>query len=350
MQKKVFAAVVLTAAMASLFAYNPPAGGQNLFRITEPQLLTGAGSSAGGALFGVTPASIVNNPALTAYEQRIVLDAAGTLLFDSKDDDHSIGGAFEGGLLIPTKWGVWSSILQGVFVPYYDMQLGNSWTATTSFSKDITDTLSVGALANLGVFYGYDSDWMASVGFGALYRAGTISFMKDVRFGASLLNLGKMYSNSTVLGITGDDADLWPGVATPRFGAAATLLSAGVMNLGTSLDVSAPAFQNFVLDAGLQMEFAGIVKVSSSWEYDAREFSNDAKNIMPSIGVSVKFLFNSKDGSMMAQHGWQQSEMTVSSGWQQLYKNVNAVSAGAVLDLGLKDTTAPEITLWGDNK
>src|SRR5574344_527384 len=183
MQKKVFAAVVLTAAMASLFAYNPPAGGQNLFRITEPQLLTGAGSSAGGALFGVTPASIVNNPALTAYEQRIVLDAAGTLLFDSKDDDHSIGGAFEGGLLIPTKWGVWSSILQGVFVPYYDMQLGNSWTATTSFSKDITDTLSVGALANLGVFYGYDSDWMGSVGFGALYRAGTISFMKDVRFG-----------------------------------------------------------------------------------------------------------------------------------------------------------------------
>jgi hypothetical protein len=349
MQKKLIAAVLFAAVATGLFAYNPPAGGQNLFRITEPQLLTGAGSSAGGAIFGVTPASIVNNPALTAYEQRIVLDVAGTMLFNSKDSDHSVGSAFEGGLLIPTRWGVWSSVIQGIFVPFYDMQLGNNIALSTSFSKDITDMLSVGVGVNFGVFYGYKSDWTGSANLGALYRIGTVSFLKDVRFGASLMNLGKMYTNTTVYGIyDGDDADMWPGIATPRFGAAATILSAGRMDLGLSTDISIPAFQNFVFDAGLKMEFAKIVTLSTSWEYDAREFAQGAKNIMPSVGLSIKFLFNSKDGSMMAEHGWQQSEMTVSGGWQQLYKNVNAVSTGAVLDLGLKDTKAPEITLWGE--
>ena len=41
---------------AGLFAYNPPAGGQNVLRLTEPQLITGAHSAAGGGIFGVTPA------------------------------------------------------------------------------------------------------------------------------------------------------------------------------------------------------------------------------------------------------------------------------------------------------
>ncbi|MBQ0052562.1 MAG: hypothetical protein KBT11_10965, partial [Treponema sp.] len=55
-------------ACAGLFAYNPPAGGQNVLRLTEPQLISGADSAAGGGLFGVTAASVVNNPALTAWQ------------------------------------------------------------------------------------------------------------------------------------------------------------------------------------------------------------------------------------------------------------------------------------------
>ena len=42
--------------------------------------------------------------------------------------------------------------------------------------------------------------------------------------------------------------------------------------------------------------------------------------------------------------------MTVSGAWKQLYKNVNAVSAGAKINLGLKDTQAPEIILWGEKQ
>ena len=101
MIKKLLAAVSALLSVSVLAAYNPPAGGQNFLRLTEPQLLSGASSSAGGAIFSVTPASVVNNPALTAFEQRIVLDLAGTMLFDSSDSNESVGGATQAGILFP---------------------------------------------------------------------------------------------------------------------------------------------------------------------------------------------------------------------------------------------------------
>ena len=97
---------------------------------------------------------------------------------------------------------------------------------------------------------------------------------------------------------------------------------------------------DFIIDA--------LIKVYSSWEFDTQEFANDSKNLMPSVGVSFKFIFNSAQGSYLSNKGWDQSDMTVSGAWKQMYKNVNAVSAGAVLNLGLADTKAPEITMWGD--
>ena len=59
-----------TALLAStLFAYNPPFGGEEMFRLTNPELMSGAASATGGANFTVLPSSIVYNPALPAWEQ-----------------------------------------------------------------------------------------------------------------------------------------------------------------------------------------------------------------------------------------------------------------------------------------
>lgn len=365
--KKMLGAVLASAVCgAALFAYNPPAGGQNVLRLTEPQLITGAHSAAGGGIFGVTPASIVNNPALTAWEQRITLDVAGTLFFNSNKDyesgDHALGEAFEGGILIPSRWCVSTLLFQGVWSEFIDMPVGDSINFTGGVSKDITDQVSVGLSANFGLLYGdvVDSDWTASVALGAFYDFGDLAFMSNLRFGVSMSNIGKMYSSSSeTIGIKTakairkedddfDDATSWPGIATIRTGVAATMLKTDVMDLGLSLDFSYPAFQNFVADVGLQLQFWDFLKISSSWEFDAQEFANDAKNLMPSVGVSFKFLFRSKEGSYLARKGWAESEMTVSGAWKQLYENVNAVSAGAILNLGLEDTKAPEIILWGE--
>lgn len=374
MKKYLGAAFVAFLLGTSLFAYNPPAGGQNVLKLTEPQLLSGAHSAAGGGLFGVTPASIVINPALTAWEQRITLDVAGTLFVNSNTEEpyngHAMGEGFQGALLIPSRWCVSTLLFQGVWTEAFDMPVGDSINFTGGLSKDITDEVSVGMNANFGLLYGdvVDSDWTASVSLGAYYNLGELSFMKNLRFGASLNNIGKMYASSEKsLGIKtakdyrdwvdsksenkfeGDDATAWPGICTFRMGAAATVLTTDFMDMGASLDFSFPAFQNFVADLGLQMQFLNEhLKVSAAWEFDTQEFINDSKCLLPSIGVSFKFIFNSKQGSYMANKGWDQSDMTVSGAWKQLYKNVNAISAGAVLNLGLADTRAPEITMWGE--
>ena len=359
----IFAAVILG---ANLFAYNPPAGGQNVLRLTEPQLMTGANSAAGGGIFGVTPASIINNPALTAWEQRITLDVAGTLFVNSNKDyqkgDNSLGGAAQLGLLIPSRWCVSTLLFQGVWTEFFDMPIGNSINFTGGLSKDITDQVSVGMTGNFGLLYGdvVHSDWTASLAFGAFYNFGDLFFMKNLRFGVSMNNIGKVYSGGNdTIGIktakairNGEtslpESETWPGLATIRTGIAATLVKTDIMDLGSSFDFSFPAFQNFVFDMGLQLQLWDFLKISSSWQFDTQEFANEAKNLMPSIGVSFKFLFKSKSGSYMAKHGWDESDMTVSGSWKQLYKNVNAVSAGALLNLGLADTKAPEVILWGE--
>ena len=372
--KKILGAVLVAVIFStSLFAYNPPAGGQNVLRLTSPQLITGANSAAGGGIFGITPSSIVNNPALTAWEQRITLDVAGTMFANSNTDKpydgNFLGEGFQAGLLIPSRWCVSTLLFQGIWTKAFDMPVGDSINFTGGLSKDITDQVSVGMNLNFGYLYGdmVNADWTANVALGAYYNLGDLSFMRNLRFGAALTNIGKVYSGGDeTMGIKSakefrdsvdgdkvkdfnpDDATMWPGLCTLRTGVAATLVRTDIMDMGLSLDLAYPSFQNVVADVGLQLQFWDFLKIASSWEFDAMEFKNGSKNIMPSVGVSFKFLFKSKEGSYLARKGWAESDMTVSGAWKQLYKNVNAVSAGAVLNLGLADTKAPEIIMWGD--
>lgn len=354
--KKIIVVFVAVFASFGLFAYNPPAGGQNSLRLTSPQRIFGANSAAGGGIFDVTPSSIVENPALLAWEQRIVLDVAGTLLVSSNgDDDHSVGGAFELGFIAPSRWCVSSFLVQGIWSELYDMPVGNSMNISGSVSKDITDSVSVGVAGNLGFLFGdYGSDLTAGLGIGCFYEYGTLFFMRNLRFGVSMSNIGKMYADSDTIGISTykddvpDKADDWPAICTLRTGVAATVVSTDIMEMGVSLDFSYPSFQNFVVDTGLQLQFWDFLRVSAAWEFDAREFASGAKNVMPSVGASFKFILNSKEGSYLAKNGWEQSEITVSGAWKQMYKNVNAVSAGAVLNLGMADVQPPEIILWGE--
>ena len=361
MKKIIGTAFAALFAAANLFAYNPPAGGQNILRLTGPQLLTDAGSAAGGGIFGASPASIINNPALTAWEQRTTLDLAGTLFVNGNSDYDSkaLGGATQLGILIPTRWCVPSFLFQGLWTEFFDMPVESNISFTAGASKDITDYVSIGLNTNFGLVYGNttDSDWSLSASLGAFYNYGDLFFMKDLRFGVSLNNLGKMYTGDKTIGILAakdirdnktpsDDVTLWPGLCTLRTGVAATFFRTDIMNLGLSLDLSYPSFQDLVLDTGVQIQFWDFLKVSSAWELDVQEVANGAVNVIPSLGVSYKFIFNAKKDSYLARQGWEQSEITTSAAWRNLYQNINAFSAGAVMNLGMQDAKAPEVILW----
>lgn len=352
MKKNVKFALVLASASfcaLNLFAYNPPAGGENLFGITGPSLFTTASSAAGGAFFEAGPSSVAFNPALPAFEQQNILEAGFTGLHCSDDpDDKSFGAAFSAGLSVPTKWGVGTGQLFGGNLPFYESQLGKFAGIKYVASRDVSEKLAAGIGFSAGYLWGYDKDFLAAADLGFMYWFGTAGVFKDLRFGASLLNLGKTFTDAEVLGIKGKKADSYPGIGTLRTGFAGTFYESENLSAAFSADIAVPAVQNFIFDTGIQVKVMDFMTLSSSWEYNAQEYKEDCENLMPSFGISFKFLLNSKDSSFMKENGWQQSELTVSSAYKKMYDHINAVSGGVKLELGLKDTEAPEIQLFGN--
>lgn len=347
--KKMFFLLVIITLYTRVFAYNPPASGENLYGFTSPSMVSGEMSTAGGSLFQVEPGHVTLNPALLGGEQRVVIDIAYTALI-APSKTHTYGQAFNIGTIIPSKFGVFTGVLQGVFIPFDDMHLKNSFTIRAAYSKDILDSFYVGA----GISGAFGDDWALNLDLGFLYLPGEISwlpFMSDIRLGASLTGMGKPFNPSSI-GIDGTTkgATGYPSMFTPHFGFAGTLFSVKQIKAGISLDLSFPTFQNLVFDTNLQFLFANIVSVSTGWQFNLRETLEDRANWYPTVSLSFKFDFTTKEESFLGRQGWGESEMIVSSAYKALNNDVHIASGGAALYLGLKDTDAPEIILWGNDE
>src|SRR5574344_834897 len=350
MNKKVLLLTSFLAVASSLFAYNPPVGGESIYRITEPNLLSDSGSASGGPLFTVVPGSITFNPALTALNQRILLDVSYTGLFDTNSvntSDKKYGQGFQLGVVIPTKWCVSTFDMQGLFIGLPEMDVGDSFIMHAGVSKDVTEQLYIGMNMYTGFYFGSGSDFTIGADLGMLYMLKDMGFLKSPRLGVSLMNLGKpITGNYSVIGLDGTDKDIsYPGIITPHVSFAATRFEIKKISCGFSADLAVPFFQNAVFDTAVAFAFADIVRLSVGWEANARELAKGNSVNLPSIGLSVKFALNTS-GISKKNADWSKSEMSVSSAWQQLYGGIEAVSAGAIVNLGMKDTAAPEIILW----
>ena len=145
--KKIIMSVVAAAFSAAVFAYNPPVGGEDLFRLSNPNMLSGSSSSAaGGPSFNVVPASITYNPALPAQTEITTVDLGGSLLIncDKEDGDKSKGYGFETGVIVPTSFAAFTGIFNYVNSEMWRMPLGKIWDIHFGASKDVLDWLSVG--------------------------------------------------------------------------------------------------------------------------------------------------------------------------------------------------------------
>ncbi len=329
------AAMVLS--LSCVFSIDFPIGGDYAFRLTNPELLSGAGSVAGGGFYTSGPSSIVNNPALTANDQRIMLNLGYTALFSS-EYNAGFGSGAQIALLVPSRWGVFTGILDGIFCDVGKLEYGNLLNLRGGFSKDITERLYAGFGLSAGTRWADGTDWHLALDLGFVYHWGNWGFLKDFRLAAAITNLGKPYE----IGM--------PSIAIPKVGIAGTLFSVSNDNVaaGFSADLSFPMFMNMVFDAGLQLRIAKVITIKSGWQLDVRDTVNKNYNLLPSIGLTVRFGINTKKNQFMIENGWQQSEITVSGAWQKLYQDVTAISAGAAINLGLRDTEAPQIQLWGE--
>lgn len=350
MKKILVAALCSALVVSAASAYNPPVGGENLFELASPRLLTGASSAAGGGLFSAGSDSLVANPSLPAKEQRTVLSASYSgLISANEENDIRYGNVFETGILIPMKWGVLSGLVNGTFVPFKELNLGNSINLKAGISKQITDSLDIGIGLNGGLLWGTGADWSVSANIGGSYTFGKLGFIDDFRIGSSLLNLGKNYTKTDIKGLRSDeDSTQFPQIATLKIGAAGSFISTEAVKLGASLDFTTPCFMNLITDLGVQCAIKDIVFINIAEKINLAELMNSKINLIPSIGVFVKFNFNVKNNEYMEKNGWSQSEMSVGAAYKNMYKTVNAVSAGVDVYLGMKDETPPAIILWDD--
>lgn len=352
MKKITAAAVIMTVLLTAVHAYNPPVGSEDMCLFSSPNTLSGGLSVTGGALFSVGAESIVVNPALTASEQRVNLNLGYTFLYSGNDEDESsIGSAVQGAILIPFKLYVFSGYVNGTFAPFtQEMYLGDSLNIKAGLSKEITDKLNVGASISGGYTWKYGSDWALGANIGFLYNYGTLGFLKNFRYGVSILNGGKNYKEVTFRLPNDPESEItaYPTIATLKAGVAGSVLKTDVVEVGTALDLTVPGFQNCIIDLNVQASIKDMLVISLGEKINIAETIKGHSNYIPSIGLSFKFSFDVKNSEYLASKDWSQSEMTVSAAYKNMYQDIHAISAGVDVDLGMKDTAAPAIVIWNE--
>ncbi len=333
-----FGVLCLFIALSAAAAYNPPAGGESAPALLSPDLLAGTPSAAGGAFGGTLPGELAVNPALAAAEQRITLDASYAALV-GLGDESGLGHSLTLGGIYPTRWSVLGGSLAFLTSPFDGLPLGTSGSLRFSASKDLTDRLYAGA----GLSAAAGTGWGIAGDLGVLFLTGDLGFLKDTRIGASLTGLGLPFSPGTE-GIHGGSATGYPSMITPRFGIAGTLLANDSVKLGMTADLSVPAFQNLVFDAGLEAVVKDALSLRAGWNLNVVESLESAQSYLPSFGLGMKLKLNSpKEDSFLARNGWSQSDLTPSIGAKPLPNGVWAMGAGVNVKLGVVDQTPPSI-------
>ncbi|MBP5444206.1 MAG: hypothetical protein J6Y60_13295 [Treponema sp.] len=334
---------------AALFAYNPPFGGENLYKLSNPTLMSGGDSASGGPLFNVIPASISYNPALTAIEQRTVLNLSGSLMFNAKNfDSSSLGWGAQAGITMPTKWMVFSGTINAVFSGEAGLPVGNTIIVHAGIAKELLDDIYIGLNLYGGSYFSHGSDWSIGCDFGLLYKGEkSIGLLREPRIGLSVLNIGRSAGNDyEVPGVDGTfEGTAFPGILTPRISLGATVLQTWGWKAGFSADASFPACKNAVFDLAFAVSYNDLVELNVGWQANVRELAEGGKANWLSIGLSCKIMLSSSKKN----DTWQQSEIVPSVAWQNMYSEVQNISAGATLYLGQEDNEAPEIYLWDED-
>ena len=245
--------------------------------------------------------------------------------------------------MIPFNWAVVTGYINATF-PGDVFWFGNSINIKGSLSKEITNHLSVGLGVNSGFTFGNVADWSLSGNLGFVYDIPELGFMKDFRFGLSILNLGKNYKSYEY----SEFLECYPGFMMVKAGAGTILFANDTIKVGASFDVSTPFFTNVIFDTGCQLTIKDMLTISVSEKINVWELSQGVKSLIPSIGIFFRFGFNVKNNEYLDSHEWGKSEMNVGAAYKNLYQNVHAVSASADLLLGQKDEDAPVIKLWED--
>ncbi len=323
----------------ALFAYDPVSGGEEKHTLQSPSTAGGQTSVTGGPFGDIIPGALAVNPALGGAEQRPILDVSYFLLTGLKNE-KGFGHTANLAVLYPARWGTLAGSLSFLNSEFNSLKLGTMGGLRFSYSKDITENFLIG----LGAYAEIGKDWGLGLDAGALYKFGDLGFLKNSKLGISITGMGKTF-NSKTAGIKGKSSSGSPAPFTPHMGFSSTFVDIDGFKLGMHLDISAPSFQNFVLNTGFHTEIADIISLKTGFVINALEAKYKKQTFIPSFNLGVKIKIHSANwkDSFMAKQGWEQSELRPEFTVKPFYNDIWAFGGGVNMHLGLKDDDPPKI-------
>lgn len=303
---------------------------------SSAQLLAGGAGSASLD----SPQGILLNPAVSAGEQRVVLDLSWIPLL-GLGAEQGWGNVFNLGVTIPTRAGVFSSSGRFASASFPSLNWGTLGALNLSFSKDLYPRLWIGA--GLGAEFGGgagETDWGLGLDLGFLNVIGDSGAFKDLRWGAAIRNMGRGYTYTATPAPSVVLAR--PPIFTPALGAAFSLVRTDQLRLSFSPEISFPTFKDIRLGFGAEFAVADIFFLDMAGIFDLRQVLGlePARQIPISFGASLK-LKNLK----IKGKGFEVNEFKSTFAAAPLQDGIWAFGAGINVPFGLRDTTPPQITV-----
>jgi flagellar hook assembly protein FlgD len=337
------------AAISSLSAYNPPAGGEFVYEFYSP-LFSGGGPSVSATQ---SPSGDALNPASQAALQRFTMEASYLALV-GLGAEVGWGHVVNVSASIPKPFGVWGLGLRFVNVPepFVSMPLGNLMNLRATFAKDIYPNFWLGMGAQVAFGERYAQDWSIGADIGVMHTLGKVAFLQNFRYGIVAAGLGKWYAPQATAAETAvGPANLdraFPSPFTLKTGAGWDFFKKDWGRLSMTADLSFPFFQNVILDTGINLDIMEAVNIGVGWGVNFHELSNGtAASLIPSfsLGFSFPIATSKSPDSFLAKQGWDKSELKPVISAAPLYGNVWAFGVGAVLPFGVVDKKPPKITI-----
>jgi flagellar hook assembly protein FlgD/outer membrane protein OmpA-like peptidoglycan-associated protein len=324
--------------------YDPAKGAFQLPSLYSPWGMAGSPTVTGPA----APWAAAFNPSVLAGSQVYQLEGSYTGITDFGAASQGYGSAGALSFSIPVPYAVYNGSLRFLSTPagMTSMPLGTLVSAKAGISKDLLPTLHLGSALDLtlGGNQG-DFGWGLGLDLGATWFAGNLGFLKDTRFGVSLLQIGKGYStdpSTPLTGIFGGQASSYPSAFTFGAGMRAFLVQQYYWNLDAAIDLWSPSFQDLSADLSLGLSFRDHVSLRAGWTVGLRDtIAGSGRSFLPSIGIQGNIPL--KKGMKVGAKEFRDASLGMAVAAAPLYDSLFGVGGGFNLSFGLKDRTAPKI-------
>jgi outer membrane protein OmpA-like peptidoglycan-associated protein/flagellar hook assembly protein FlgD len=271
------------------------------------------------------------NPAASAAQQRTVFDAGYTALTDF-GKGQGMGSAGFLGLSLPKPYGVWNIGLTGLTTPddMTDLPLGSVFQASGGIAKDLSSDFYVGSSVDLQLG---KEGWGAGLNLGVIKKAGDRGFLKDLRWGITLTDIGKSYSGDLTAPFT-----LSAGIR-------GLIVRTDTLKWSVGADLGFPTFQDVDFGLSTGITFRDVITFRTAWNQSFREIGKeDGRSLLPAFGLSAVIPLSRKSSEPdEAKREAAQAELRPAVAAAPLYGDVWALGGSVTVPLGTIDRKPPRI-------